>query len=77
MKVAAFIPIKSNSERVPGKNFRALNGEPLYKYIISSAVTSNSFNNIFVDTDSDEIKDYALSLKLNVIQRRPDLATDI
>lgn len=27
MKTACFIPIKANSERVPGKNFRVLNGK--------------------------------------------------
>ena len=34
MKTACFIPIKANSERVPGKNFRVLNGRKLYEYII-------------------------------------------
>lgn len=33
MKTACFIPIKENSERVQGKNFRALNGRKLYEYV--------------------------------------------
>ena len=32
MKTACFIPIKMNSERVPGKNLRVLNGKKLYEY---------------------------------------------
>ena len=73
-KVACFIPIKTNSERVKGKNFRLLNGKPLYSYIINSALESASFDSIFVDTDSDEIKEYCTALKINTIDRQPLLA---
>ena len=38
MGVACFIPIKSNSERVKGKNFRVLNGKKLYEYIIEHSI---------------------------------------
>ena len=34
MKVAATIPIKSNSTRVKNKNFKLLGDKPLYQYII-------------------------------------------
>ena len=46
-----FIPIKQNSQRVPRKNFRLLNGEQLFKYVM---LKYNDFE-IFVDTDSDEV----------------------
>tara|TARA_R110001592_G_scaffold14119_3_gene63929 strand:+ start:673 stop:1320 length:648 start_codon:yes stop_codon:yes gene_type:complete len=46
-----FIPIKQNSQRVPGKNFRHLNGEKLYKHVM---LKYSDFE-IFIDTDSDEI----------------------
>jgi N-acylneuraminate cytidylyltransferase len=46
-----FIPIKEISQRVPGKNFRDLNGESLYKRCLLKL----SDYNIFVDTDSDKI----------------------
>ena len=51
MKV--FIPIKENSQRVPRKNFRLLNGIPLYKNILKKL---KGFQ-IFVDTDSNKIKE--------------------
>ena len=35
-KITAIIPIKHNSTRVPGKNFRDMNGKPLYFYIIDT-----------------------------------------
>ena len=61
MKVACFIPIKSNSERIPGKNFRVLNNKKLYEYIIEHAIEAECFDAIFVDTNSSEIEQYAIS----------------
>jgi N-acylneuraminate cytidylyltransferase len=51
--VKVFIPIKENSQRVPRKNFRLLNGIPLYKNILSKL---KDFQ-VFVDTDSNEIEE--------------------
>lgn len=37
MKVVAFVPIKLNSERLPGKNIKKLrNGQPLISYILNT-----------------------------------------
>lgn len=74
MKTAAFIPIKANSERVPGKNFRILNGKKLYEYILEHAVEADTFDDIYVDTNSDEIKNYATEKGLLVIDRKEELA---
>lgn len=74
--VAAFIPIKSESKRVPRKNFRMFAGAPLYTYILSAAAHANCFNAVFVDTDSQEIKEYAARLGIQVIDRKPELAED-
>lgn len=74
MKAACFIPIKANSERVPGKNFRVLNGRKLYEYIIEHAMQADCFDDIYVDTNSEEIKEYVLAKGLHVIERKPELA---
>ncbi len=74
MSVACFIPIKSNSERVPGKNFRILNGKKLYEYIIEHALAAGVFDDIFIDTNSDEIKAFAEKLGCKIIDRREELA---
>ena len=71
--IAAFIPIKLNSERVKGKNFRLLKGKPLYEYVIDNAINAECFDDIFIDTDSDILKAYALSKNLKIIDRLPDL----
>lgn len=74
MSTACFIPIKENSERVPGKNFRILNGKKLYEYIIEHAVEAQCFDDVYVDTNSNEIKRYVLQKGLNVIDRKEYLA---
>lgn len=74
MKAAVFIPIKANSERVPGKNFRFLNGKKLYEYIIEHAKESNVFDDIYIDTNSDEIKEYCKKNNYIVIDRKEVLA---
>ena len=57
MKTVAIIPIKKNSERVPGKNFRVIGGKPLYKILLDKLDNCN-FDEIYIDSDSHEIKVY-------------------
>lgn len=76
MKIACFIPIKENSERVKGKNFRKLGEKKLYEYIIENAIEANIFDDIYIDTNSKEIKEYALERKLSVIDREAYLSTN-
>ena len=73
MSTACFIPIKANSERVPGKNFRILNGKKLYEYICENAKTAAVFDEIFIDTNSDEISEYAVKMNYQVIKRKKEL----
>lgn len=74
MKTACFIPIKAYSERVPGKNFRVLNGKKLYEHIIEHVLEADVFDDVFVDTNSDEIANYASARGCKVIERKPELA---
>lgn len=74
MKTACFIPIKAHSERVPGKNFRMLNGKKLYEYIIEHAIDAGCFDDIYIDTNSEEIKQYTVEKGLYVIERLEILA---
>jgi N-acylneuraminate cytidylyltransferase len=74
MKVACFIPIKENSERVVGKNLRVVNGKKLYEYICEHVKTADVFDDVFIDTNSKEVSSYAQSMGFNVIERKPELA---
>lgn len=74
MKTACFIPIKANSERVSGKNFRILNGKKLYEHIIEHTLAADCFDDVYVDTNSDEITEYAVAQGLKTIKRKEELA---
>ncbi len=76
MKTACIIPIKKNSERVPGKNFKMLCSKRLYEFIIEHAIEANCFDDIYVDTNSDEIKEYVKKKGLKVIDRIEILASN-
>lgn len=68
-KTVCFIPIKENSVRAKDKNFKQLAGKKLYQHILDKISSEKIFDMVFVDTDSKEIKDYALDKKLSVIDR--------
>ena len=75
MKVAAIIPIKEKSKRVKSKNFRSFCGEPLYRFFMKRLIDS-PFDEIYIDTDSAEISEYARGMGWGVIERVPELAAD-
>ena len=52
MIITALIPIKHNSTRVPNKNFRLMNGKPLYTWIINTLLELKYITNIVIDSDS-------------------------
>ena len=74
MKTACFIPIKANSERVPGKNLRILNGKKLYCYICEHVKEADVFDDVYIDTNSKEIAEYAGEIGFHIIDRKPELA---
>lgn len=74
MKTACFIPIKQNSDRVPGKNLRRIGGVPLYQAIVTKALDSGCFTTVFVDTNSEEVAEFARQNGAVHIPRKPELA---
>lgn len=75
-KIACFIPIKNNSSRVPNKNLRLLRGIPLYRYALDTVINSKVFDDVFVDTDSEDVKNYCIEKNINIIDRDPKLLKD-
>jgi len=55
MKIAALVPMRHHSQRVPGKNYRPLAGRPLYQHILLSLMAVPEIDLIAVDTDSPTI----------------------
>lgn len=59
MKVVAFVPIKMNNERLPGKNTMCFTGgEPLITYILRSLSVVRNIDEIYVYCSSEEICSY-------------------
>jgi CMP-N-acetylneuraminic acid synthetase len=72
-RIAAFVPMRHDSERVKGKNYRPLGGRPLYHHIVSSLLACPQIDEVIIDTDSPLISEEAGSTfpKVRVLQR-PD-----
>lgn len=73
MKIVAIVPIKSKSERVKNKNFKKINGKPLYKFLLEKIKKCN-FDEIYIDSNSNKIKKYCQKNNFNFIKRLPRLA---
>lgn len=54
-KITALIPMRHHSQRVPEKNFRLLDGKPLYQHILTTLLLVPEVSKIVVDTDSPTI----------------------
>src|SRR5687768_15358323 len=75
-RIVAFVPARSGSERVPGKNVRPLGGHPLLAYAIETARQSGIFERVVVSTDSEEIAEIARWYGADVpFLRPPEYAT--
>ena len=76
--ITALVPMRHHSQRVPGKNFRPLDGRPLYAHILSTLSAVPEITRVLVDTDSDEITEGIKKLfpKVDCVLRPPELRAD-
>ncbi|MCF6263981.1 MAG: acylneuraminate cytidylyltransferase family protein [Xanthomonadales bacterium] len=54
-KIVALLPMKANSERVKGKNFRVLAGKPLFQWILDELLAVEAIDKVVINTDAREI----------------------
>lgn len=77
-KIAALVPMRHHSQRVPGKNYRELAGKPLFHHIIETLLAVPEIDIVVVDTDSEPImaglREYFPSVK--IINRPEHLRED-
>lgn len=59
MPSVAIITARGGSKRIPHKNTKEFCGKPIIAYSIEAALLSNSFDEVMVSTDSEEIADIA------------------
>lgn len=58
-RIVALVPMRHQSERVPGKNYRPFAGKPLYHRILASLLDCPLVSQVVVDTDSPAIMEDA------------------
>jgi CMP-N-acetylneuraminic acid synthetase len=77
-QLAALVPMRHHSQRVPEKNFRLLAGKPLFHHILTILLEVPEIDAIFVDTDSPVIMDGISSTfpAVQVIDRPQSLRAD-
>lgn len=62
MKTVAFVPIKLNSQRVPGKNIKKFSdGTPLITLFLKTLVKCKEIDEIYVFCSDESIKKYLIS----------------
>lgn len=72
-RIAALVPMRHSSERVPGKNYRPIGGRPLFHHIVDTLRSCPEVDEIVIDTDSDLIMaDAAVSFPDVRVLARPE-----
>ncbi|MDX1547652.1 MAG: acylneuraminate cytidylyltransferase family protein [Rhodothermales bacterium] len=74
-RIAALVPMRHHSERVPGKNYRPFCGEPLYRHVVRALLACPRITDVVIDTDSPAIRDDAAACfpAVRVLERPPHL----
>jgi pseudaminic acid cytidylyltransferase len=67
----AIIPARGGSQRIPRKNIKLFNGEPMIAHSIRVALASGVFDSVIVSTDDEEIADVARASGAEVPFMRP------
>lgn len=76
MKVVAFLPAKGTSERIESKNMKLLNGKPLFLHTLEKLASCSFIDEVYLDSESDEILYYAPYLNYKPLKRDPKLANN-
>lgn len=53
--LTALLPMKANSERVKGKNFRLIAGKPLFRWILDALLDVSEIDRVVINTDAREV----------------------
>ena len=78
-KNVALLPMKANSERVKGKNFRDFNGKPLFRWILDTLLEVDEIDQVVINTDARQIlADNGLtgSDRVLIRDRKPEICGD-
>lgn len=78
-RIVALLPMKANSERVRGKNFRLFNGKPLFKWILDTLLAVDEIDEVVINTDARQIlaeNGLVESSRIRIRDRKPEICGD-
>ena len=75
-KMIAMIPARMGSKRVKNKNLRLIDGKPLISYVVETAVKSDIFDEIYINSEADIFKEIAEKHNVKFYKRPAYLAED-
>ena len=79
-KIVALLPMKANSERVKGKNFREFYGKPLFRWILDTLLSVNDIDCVVINTDARAIlakNGLVETDKIIIRDRKPEICGDM
>ena len=78
MKILALIPLRGGSKSIKNKNIINIAGKPLCEWVLMSALKSKLIEQVYVSTDSQQIKDVVSNIdsSIKIIDRPDEYARD-
>ena len=79
-RIVALLPMKRNSERVRGKNFRDFNGQPLFRWALDTLLSLKEIDQVVINTDARQVLDekgVRDSGRVLIRDRKPDICGDM
>lgn len=76
MKVVAFLPAKGTSSRVESKNLKLLDGKPLFLHTLEKLIACDFIDEVYLDTESDDVIDLASESNCKILRRDSGLASN-
>jgi hypothetical protein len=73
--IVALMLGRGGSKGFPGKNTFPVLGRPMMSYPLMAALSAGQIDDVYVSTDSGEIREVALGYDAKIIDRPPELAT--
>lgn len=78
-RIVALLPMKANSERVKGKNFRLFNDKPLFRWVLDTLLSVEEIDLVVINTDARHIladNGLADSDRVLIRDRKPEICGD-
>jgi len=78
-KIVALLPMKANSVRVKGKNFRDFCGKPLFRWILDTLLEVEEIDQIVINTDARHIlaeNGLVDTNRILICDRKPEICGD-